>query len=211
MKRSKPVPVSVPAPASAGLFLGSQPAMDFLNTAYGPAEKRVEVIGDGRAFLDWLVGAGLITEQVAAKLPRRFGQEALDAAAAEARKVREWARAWLTRWRDAPRRDYGDELAVLNELLAREARHREVIAAGRDLRLADHARLDSADSLLALIAAAIAELVSSEHASLVRSCAGTDCTLWFLDRTKAHRRLFCSASACGNRAKVAAFRERQRE
>lgn len=205
MKRTSQIP------ASPALLLGGHPAMDFLNTAYGPDGNRVEVIRDGRAFLDWLVAAGLLDAQTAAKLPRRFGQEALDAAVDEARKVREWARSWLTRWREAPRRDYSDELAVLNDLLAREARHREVTAAGKELRLAEHSRLDSADTLLALIAAPIAELVSGEDASLVRSCAGADCTLWFLDRTKAHRRLFCSASACGNRAKVAAFRERQRE
>jgi predicted RNA-binding Zn ribbon-like protein len=41
--------------------------------------------------------------------------------------------------------------------------------------------------------------------------AGAGCTLWFVDRTKAHRRIFCSATTCGNRAKVAAFRQRQRE
>ena len=44
--------------------------------------------------------------------------------------------------------------------------------------------------------------------ALLKACAGADCTLWFLDRTKAHRRMFCSATACGNRAKVAAFRRR---
>jgi predicted RNA-binding Zn ribbon-like protein len=52
--------------------------------------------------------------------------------------------------------------------------------------------------------------VARENASLVKQCAGPGCTLWFLDRTKAHARRFCSAAACGNRAKVAAFRERQR-
>jgi predicted RNA-binding Zn ribbon-like protein len=54
-------------------------------------------------------------------------------------------------------------------------------------------------------------LITQEDASLLKSCSGSGCTLWFLDRTKAHRRLFCSATACGNRAKVAAFRQRQRE
>ena len=47
-----------------------------------------------------------------------------------------------------------------------------------------------------------------EDPALLKACAGADCTLWFMDRTKAHRRMFCSATACGNRAKVAAFRRR---
>nr|WP_254214234.1 CGNR zinc finger domain-containing protein [Burkholderia multivorans] len=32
--------------------------------------------------------------------------------------------------------------------------------------------------------------------------------LWFLDRTKSHRRRWCSKALCGNRQKVAAFRRR---
>ena len=78
------------------------------------------------------------------------------------------------------------------------------------LRIVDQDRLESVNTLLALIARAVATLVSEEQPSLVKSCAGASCTLWFLDRTKGHRRIFCSATGCGNRAKVAAFRERQR-
>lgn len=193
------------------LFLGGHPAIDFLNTALTPDGEPIETIGHGRAFLGWLVDAGLLDAAAAAKLRRRFGGKAIDAAAAEARKVREWARSWLDRWRAAPEGDYGGDIAVLNKLLAREARHREVIATGEGLTVAERADIESADALLALIAGHIAALVTQEQASLVKHCAGSGCTLWFLDRTKAHRRLFCSATACGNRAKVAAFRERQRE
>lgn len=72
-------------------------------------------------------------------------------------------------------------------------------------------RIDSADELIAVVAAQIASLVATEQPTLVKRCAGHGCTLWFVDRTKAHGRLFCSATVCGNRAKVAAFRERQRD
>jgi predicted RNA-binding Zn ribbon-like protein len=192
------------------LFLGSHPAIDFLNTALAPGGVEIETIGDGRAYLDWFVHAKLLTEAEAARVRRRFGAQALDEAAAEARKVREWAREWLTRWRAAPRGDYGRELADLNKLLAREARRLEIVEDKAGLRLVDQLRIDSADTLLGLIAAQIAALITREAPALVKACAGPACTLWFLDRTKAHRRLFCSAAACGNRAKVAAFRQRQR-
>ena len=65
--------------------------------------------------------------------------------------------------------------------------------------------------ILALIASHVATLITHESPDLLKTCTGPDCTLWFIDRTKAHRRMFCSAAGCGNRAKVAAFRERQRE
>ncbi|MGH8177503.1 MAG: CGNR zinc finger domain-containing protein [Steroidobacter sp.] len=192
------------------LFIGSHLAVDFLNTALAPRGQEIETIGDGRAYLRWIVGAGLLTEAEASRLLRRFGVRSLDLAAAEARQVREWARVWLSRWRAAPEDDYGDEIAVLNKLLARETRHDEVVTAEEGLSVIERAHIESADALLALIAGQIAALITQEQPSLLRRCAGPACTLWFLDRTKAHRRLFCSAATCGNRAKVAAFRERQR-
>jgi predicted RNA-binding Zn ribbon-like protein len=143
-------------------------------------------------------------------LERRFTRKALDAAAQEARTVREWARTWLTAWRASPARDYDEEIALLNKLLARESRGRELISSKRRLELLDRPRIVEASTLLAPIAVEIARLVTQEDPALIKACAGADCTLWFLDRTKAHRRVFCSAAACGNRAKVAAFRRRLR-
>jgi predicted RNA-binding Zn ribbon-like protein len=193
------------------LFLGSHVAADFLNTAFEPDGELVETIGDGRALFAWLVTANLLEDAQATKLMRRLGVKGADAAAAEARKLREWARSWLERWRKTPHADHEVELATLNAYLSREVRSREVIQTKQGLLLKTQTRADNAEELLALLAGTIASLVADEDPSLLRTCAGSGCTLWFLDRTKAHRRLFCSAATCGNRAKVAAFRERQRE
>lgn len=192
------------------LFVGSHPAIDFLNTAFAPNGERVETIGDGKAHLDWLVAAGLVDEARASKLIRRSGVKALDTAATEARKIREWARDWLDAWRAEPRKDYGEEIAVLNRLLARGARTSEVVAGKDGLEVIEVPHVETPDALIALVAAQIAALITQEEPSLVKACASSACTLWFLDRTKAHRRLFCSPATCGNRAKVAAYRERQR-
>ena len=199
------------ATAPPALFLAGHPAIDFLNSAYAPAGQRIETLVDGRALLEWMARAKLLDEDESAALERRFTRKALDAVAEEARGVREWARAWLTAWRANPARDYSDEIAVLNRLLARETRGRELIVVKRRLALLDRSRFAHAKALLAPIAVEIARLVTQEDPALIKACAGADCTLWFLDRTKAHRRMFCSAAACGNRAKVAAFRLRQRE
>jgi predicted RNA-binding Zn ribbon-like protein len=193
------------------LFIGSHPAADFLNTAFEPDGQHHEMIGDGRAFLGWLVTAKLAEQGNASRLMRRLGAKGADALAAEARKLREWAREWLLRWRNAPNRDYGDELKTLNSYLSRESRCRQIVSTKEGLALDSRTSIDTADEVLAVLAAQIASLVTEEDPALLRSCAGPGCTLWFVDRTKAHRRLFCSASTCGNRAKVAAFRERQKE
>lgn len=190
--------------------LGGHPAIDFLNTASWPNGQLVETVGNGRALLDWFVMAELLDPATGARLTRRFGARALDRVATEARTFREWARAWLTRWREASEADYTAEIAVLNQWLGRGSRSVEVVSLPEGLKLVEHQRVEHAGALLSLLALQIARLIAEEKAALVKQCAGSACTLWFVDRTKGHHRLFCSAATCGNRARVSAFRERQR-
>jgi predicted RNA-binding Zn ribbon-like protein len=192
------------------LFLGSHPALDFLNTRPTPRGESIELVGDGISFAAWLAGARLLPATTASKLKRRFGAAALDAAATQARELREWARDWIARWRDAPGGSYSAELRRLNHVMARATCYPEMVTTKDGFQVAERWRIDSADELIAVVAAQIASLIATEQPALVKRCAGPGCTLWFVDRTKAHSRLFCSATACGNRAKVAAFRERRR-
>jgi predicted RNA-binding Zn ribbon-like protein len=192
------------------LFLGSHPAIDFLNTSLKPRGCPVEVLGDGRSFAAWLGEAGLVDPARLAHLARRPGWAALDDAAADARRLREWARGWLARWREDPGGDYAAEVRHLNAFLARPLVHRELVAAPRGYEVAERDQLADSADLIGVVALQLALLVAREDPERLKSCAGAECTLWFLDRTKAGRRLYCSAKVCGNRAKVAAFRERQR-
>jgi predicted RNA-binding Zn ribbon-like protein len=190
------------------LFLGGHPAIDFLNTSLTPGGETVELIGDGRSFLAWLAAAGLVEAAAVPRLARRFGGALLDDAAARARSFREWARAWIARWRVSP--STAAELRRLNSMLERATLHRELVATPGGHELVDRVHIDAAEQLVGLVAGEVAKLVASEDPALIKGCAGPACSLWFMDRTKARHRRFCSTSACGNRAKVAAFRERQR-
>lgn len=194
------------------VFPAGQAGLDFLNTRFVlPSDGTlVEVIGDGAAFLDWLVEAKLLEQAVMAKVKRRFGKEELDAAAADARRFRQWAEEFIARWQAQPGADFAAELRRLNGLLERASVHRSLTAERGRFEVAEHARIEASGDLVALVAWQVAKVVLEESPELVKRCAGAGCVLWFVDRTKAHRRVFCSAAACGNRAKVAAFRERQR-
>jgi len=184
--------------------------MDFLNTRFSPKGTPIELIGDGESFVAWLVEAELLDAPTASKLKHRFNTEALDAVAAEARTFREWAGEWIARWRDAPNGNYQVELRQLNGRLEQARVYREAVSSDNGVQLMERSRMDTADELVALVATQVALLIATEQPALVKHCAGAGCTLWFVDRTKGHGRLFCSATVCGNRAKVAAFRERQR-
>lgn len=193
------------------LFLGSHPAIDFLNTALSLDGTPIEIIGDGKAFVDWLISAELLDGTTASKLKDRLTIKDLDASTKEARRFREWARDFLSRWRTNPKDDYEAEVSLLNRLLKREVIRREVVITGSGLAIVERPIIETADTLIGLIATQIADLITQEQPSLLKSCAGSGCTLWFLDRTKAHRRRYCSTTSCGNRAKVAAFRKRHRD
>jgi predicted RNA-binding Zn ribbon-like protein len=64
--------------------------------------------------------------------------------------------------------------------------------------------------LLLPIARALAEVVTECDFTYVRACEGPTCTLYFVDRTRARARRWCTMSTCGNRAKQAAHRGRAR-
>jgi len=192
------------------LFLAGHLALDFVNTVMTPQGTEIELIGDGRAFVDWLVAAAVLDAGAAARFKRQLGLAALDDLAAEARELRRWATAWIARWRSDPHASYEVELRRLNALLAHAGEYRQVVQRGERFEIVEQRRGESPGEVLAAIAQQIANLLANEQPALVKRCEGAHCTLWFLDRTKAHRRRFCSVAVCGNRDKVAAFRARQR-
>jgi predicted RNA-binding Zn ribbon-like protein len=192
------------------LFLAGHLALDFVNTTMSPQGSPIELIGDGRAFADWLVSAKLLDAGGLARLKRQFGAAALDELANEARTLRTWASAWIARWRVDPEAAYEPELRRLNALLERAGGYPQLVRHGDRFAIVEHRRGETTDEVLAAIAQQIADLLLHEQPALVKRCEGAQCTLWFVDRTKAHRRRFCSVAVCGNREKVAAFRARQR-
>jgi predicted RNA-binding Zn ribbon-like protein len=50
--------------------------------------------------------------------------------------------------------------------------------------------------------------VLTRHAKDLHACQATDCSGMFIDTSRGKRRRWCSMTRCGNRAKVAAFRNR---
>src|SRR5262249_57303257 len=122
-----------------------------------------------------------------------------DELAAGARELRGWAADWLARWRVAPEAGYAPELRRLNDWLAGASVRRQMARRGSHLVLFEQRTADGPNDLLGELARHIAELLVNAEPALVKQCDGAGCTLWFLDRTKGHRRRFCSVAACGNR------------
>lgn len=101
------------------------------------------------------------------------------------------------------------DLAQLNKFLA-EARSHLELNQDRDgslnaNRIWEHRTPQQA---LAQVAEAAADLLATGDFELIRRCESESCVLWFYDRTSSPHRRWCSMASCGNRHKVAAFRDR---
>ena len=53
-------------------------------------------------------------------------------------------------------------------------------------------------------------LLDRDDGSVLKWCADDTCTRAFVDRSRGHRRRWCDMAGCGDRAKAAAYRSRQR-
>lgn len=141
----------------------------------------------------WLVAAGL-TDGLA-------GASAEDLSAARALREMLYALA-LARIEDRPLPDTQRE--VLNAFAAQPAAAPWLDASGAT-RLKGSAR-----NLLTSVAREAIALLGGPDGARIRQCQGPTCAILFLDTSRKGDRRWCSMSACGNRAKVAAFRDRER-
>jgi predicted RNA-binding Zn ribbon-like protein len=201
------------------MFIADSRGLDFLNSIATPVDKPVEFIGCGEDLLRWLREADLVPAEVLASLGNRAASGELDDVAAQARALREWFRGFVNEYRGKPLPAMAlKKLEPLNQLLARDEEFGQIVARDRKQGAAASSgfqwevqrRWGSAEALLIPVARAMADLVCSEDFSDVKGCDGHGCTLFFLDKTRARARRWCSMAVCGNRAKQAAHRKRAR-
>jgi predicted RNA-binding Zn ribbon-like protein len=200
------IPERRPTNGPGFVFVGEHPAIDFANTLLmldGRETDRLQAWAD---VIDWLSLAGLSVDP-GLKLPAPLGAEAL-------KSVLELRQAWKA---ELVRLISGSKLsdafiARLNRLLANDTYHEELHRDGsRIVHLErSHSLLHGAQLAHALLGRQIAVFLAEANLSYLRRCANTtSCGLYFYDTTKNHRRQWCSVAVCGNRHKVAQFRQRQ--
>jgi len=196
------------SPSLPPFVIAGHLAIDFVNSVATPSGETIDWLRDAGAALDWFASLSVFPVSGLRKLQRSVSLTAFNEVAAEARELREWLRGRLPH---ATRLHGSSQVSErLNALLSRGSAFYALEKTDGELTLHEYQRLESPGQVLVPIAKAIARLVTEEDLTRVRACEGVGCTLWFLDQTKPGRRRFCSPDVCGNRAKVAAFRSRQR-
>jgi predicted RNA-binding Zn ribbon-like protein len=175
-------------------FLGGRACLDLTATA-GERERRAERLRTPQDLASWLVEAGLADEPPAAS------RQDL----AHARTLREAVYQTIKRRITGQPAGPGD-LAIINDWAGRPPPRRWLAA--EDSQLRARSDVTTAAALVASVARDAVDLLGGPLAHRIRECAAEDCTLLFLDASRAGRRRWCSMATCGARAKMTAYRTR---
>jgi predicted RNA-binding Zn ribbon-like protein len=192
------------------LFVGNRLALDFLNTDLIANGETVELLPDSTAVARWIGHAELVTGKSAKKLEKAWESNPhAGRAVIGVRRFRDRLRAAVFAF-EAGSGVSTDFLDELNSLLRTDPVRRVVRADGHGgytQALVFDPRLP--DDLLGPVAEDTVTLLTGVTADRVRKCEG--CPVHFLDVSKKGSRRWCSMSLCGNKVKVAAYQQRQRE
>jgi predicted RNA-binding Zn ribbon-like protein len=218
-RRIRPVERGMTEQRPPAMFLADATAVDFLNSIATPVDTQVEWITSGKDLLEWLVAAGLVSDDVRKNFLKNALPGELDAVASQARALREWFREFVQEHKGKPLPPATVKaLAPLNRILARDEEFVQIAvrepmteAAPTGLMLTKERRWRSADTLLIPIARTMAEFVCTDDFTDVKSCEGQGCTLMFVDRSRRRLRRWCSMAVCGNRAKAQGHRLRAKQ
>ncbi len=173
-------------------FVADRPVLNFVATVAERGSTDLEKLHTSDDLARWVAQSGLTPD------PLRVTAAQLE----KARSLREAMFALITALIDrTPPQPVDREL--VNAAAARPRPHLRLTAAGAVHRTGD------LDSVLALLAEDCLALFDGPDRDSLSRCADPRCTRPFIDRSRGHRRRWCGMKGCGDRAKAAAYRQRQ--
>ena len=185
---------------------GSHPALDFVNTLdERPLPEPIERLTSYAELVRFAELAGIITPALAKHL-RKLSGPGPARVAKDARQLREQLFEVLAaahRGRKPPPGPLRGLTAAINKAHSARA----LAGSNGPGIISYHWALPHAvDVPLHACALAIADLLTGEDRARIRKCGASDCDVYFIDRSKGHRRHWCSMRNCGNREKQRRWR-----
>ena len=173
-------------------YVSGRPCLDFAGTLRYRNSAREELLTDPQRLSDWGVQAGLVDAVT----------ESSDDELAAAIALREASYRIVFARLDDGRPTVAD-VDLVNEHAAQPQLTPLLHPDG------SVSRDGTAPQLLARLAADLLDLLAESDIK-VKECSDPGCTRLYIDSSRAQNRHWCGMRTCGNRAKVQAFRARQR-
>jgi len=184
---------------------GGDPALDFVNTLderlSGAPVEHLATYGDLVRFAEL---AGLIKVSTATRLRSRDGPNG-SRIARRACELREHLYAVLAAAHSGKAVPKTSLEAIASEVRRAHAA-RGLVAAPSNAVSHGWVSPSSPDIPLHACALAVESLLVMADRSRIRKCGASDCAVYFIDTSKAHRRQWCSMQNCGNREKQRRWR-----
>ena len=172
-------------------WLGTRPALDFVNTLRERWWRRVECLCTPADLGAWLVQAGLVVETA----------EVDQATLGRARSLREAIDAAVSAAIEGTATPIS-AVRMIDSWLVAAATPFELRVDDGTATLAPRAPGDPVRAAIAQIALDAATMLGTAERSRLRVCASDTCSARFFDRSPGANRRWCSMGACGNREKV---------
>jgi predicted RNA-binding Zn ribbon-like protein len=186
-------------------------AFDFMNTYELESGAPVDHFTTLDVALDWLATRHVVHESLLEAERKRVADEP-DAAARVLARIKR-VRDALRNVAYAVAEDRSPSTSALSEV-NRALRAREIIELEADedgCRVGHRHVGDPVDDALARLAQPIVQAISAGNEERIRICANDQCRWIFFDESPTGRRRWCDMATCGNRAKAARHRARQRQ
>ena len=204
--------IHTPDPADRGHAhdVDLEDTFDFLNTDDIENGSRIDKLPTLDDALSWFVGRGVIHTEGADRVRAKAAATgpSLARELARVREVRSAMReiALAIAEQRAPQ---ADALATINQAL--HARQVIELVPATDGVSVDHRHVgDPVDDALARLADPLVIELTSGNPERIKVCASDTCDWIFYDGSRTSRRRWCDMATCGNRAKAARHRARER-
>lgn len=179
---------------------GEPLALDLVNTVAGPPDDEVDLLVTPAALRAWLAAEQDRLDSAA------DDDEEIDLAAVQALRVHIAAAIHAARAGQPPP---PQALRAITAALRNAPVHQELGWNGKVVTTTARWHGNRTAILLAQLADATAELLTSPAIRQVRRCEGRGCRMLFLPANP--RRRWCSPAVCGNRARVARYYQRHKD
>lgn len=103
-----------------------------------------------------------------------------------------------------------EEMSCINKVLQEQVITTKLIRKGHRFEAEKHVALRKPSDLLIPVAEAAVDLFCHYDIRLIKKCENPACVLYFYDNSRNSTRRWCSQKTCGNRMKVTAYLERQK-